>query len=80
MERNRKNIYKHYIENGVHRKELAVINIIHDHHEVPSPVSRDGDFCWSYEYIQPSKPKQAEERDWFMGIIMSDIEKSFANS
>ena len=73
MERTRKNIYKHYIENGIHRKELAVSNIKHDHHQVPSPVSRDGDFCWSYEYIQPPKPVVEEKEDWFMNIIIRDL-------
>jgi hypothetical protein len=72
MQRERKDIYKLYIENGVHRSELAVINIKHDHHEVPSPVSRDGDFCWSYKYIQPPKP---EQEDWFMNLIIRDLDR-----
>lgn len=76
MERKRKNVYKLYIENGVKRQELAVVNIKHDHHEVPSPVSREGDFCWSFEYIQPEKPK-VEEDDWFMNMIIRDLDRSF---
>lgn len=78
MSHERKNVYKLYIENGVKRKELAVINMKHYGPIVPSPVSRDGDFCWRFEYIQPVVEKKDED-DWFMNMIMRDLDRSFAN-
>lgn len=53
---------------------LAVINIIHDHHEVPSPVDRAGISSWHFIYHKP-KPVVEEQEDWFMNIIIRDLDR-----
>lgn len=70
----RKNIYKVSFKDGVKHQELAVINIKHDHHEVPSPVDRSGIDCWKFDYIK-DKPVTNEEDDWFMNLIIRDLDR-----
>ena len=70
----RKDIYKTFFENGVKREELAVINIKHDHHDVPSPVDRTGIHSWHFIYHKP-KPVVEEQEDWFMNLIIRDLDR-----
>ena len=75
----RKDIYKIIKEDGVKRYELAVINIKHyGPGDIPSPVSRDNVVAWKYDYIQPVVEKK-EEDDWFMNMIIRDLDRSFSN-